>query len=178
MIFTVQVVDNDNQQSEESLAFVRYYAVKPSGKENKNATMRHLVWETVPVSGKQRGRQPSYGVVTVDSITQRACVCPHFASWKQGPQQDFLLNDILNLWPDLCRIPQGCCSAAAAAAGAATAAAAAATTAIEEAMQTPLDIAVCCMFLCFRHGRPSVQDPASSGLQPVTRVKGASVVHY
>ena len=29
----------------------RYYAVKPSGKETKNATMRHLVWETVPVSG-------------------------------------------------------------------------------------------------------------------------------
>ena len=44
MIFTVQVVDNDNQQSEESLAFVRCYAVKPSGKETENATMRHLVW--------------------------------------------------------------------------------------------------------------------------------------
>ena len=56
--------------------------------------MRHLVWETVPVSGKQRGGQPSYGVVTVDSITQRACVCPHFALWKQGPPEDFLLNDI------------------------------------------------------------------------------------
>ncbi len=105
MIFTVQVVDKDNQQSEESLAFVRYYAVKPSGKETKNAIMRHLVWETVPVSGKQRGRQPSYGVVTVDSITQRACICPHFALWKQGPPQDFLLNDMLNLWPDLCGIP-------------------------------------------------------------------------
>ncbi|DBA75754.1 TPA: hypothetical protein ACH3X1_010165 [Trebouxia sp. C0004] len=101
MIFAVQVVDKDNQQSEEPLAFVRYYGVKPSGKETKNATMRHLVWETVPVSGKQRCRQPSYGVVTVDSITQRACVCPHFALWKQGPPQDFLLNDMLNLWPDL-----------------------------------------------------------------------------
>lgn len=74
MIFTVQVVDKDNRQSEESLAFVRCYAVKPSGKETKTATMRHMMWETVPVSGKQRGRQPSYGVVTVDSITQRACV--------------------------------------------------------------------------------------------------------
>lgn len=49
-IFTVQVVDNDNQQSEESLAFVRCYAVKPSGKETKNVTMRLWVWETVPVS--------------------------------------------------------------------------------------------------------------------------------
>ena len=105
MIFTVQVVDKDNQQSEESLAFERYYAVKPSGKETKNATMRHLVWETVPGSGKQRGRQPSYGVVTVDSITQRAYICPHFALWKQGPPQDFLLNDMLNLWPDLRRVP-------------------------------------------------------------------------
>ncbi len=105
MIFTVQVVDKDNQQSEASLAFVRYYTVKPSGKETKNATMQHLVWENVPVSGKQRGRQPSYGVVTVDSITQRACVCPHFALWKQGSPQDFLLNDMLNLWPDLRRIP-------------------------------------------------------------------------
>ncbi|DBA98250.1 TPA: hypothetical protein ACH3X1_001174 [Trebouxia sp. C0004] len=99
------VVDKDNQQSEETLSFVRYYAVKPSAKETKNATMRHLVWEIVPVSGKQRCRQPSYGVVTVDSITQRACVCPHFALWKQGPSQDFLLNDMLNLWPDLRRIP-------------------------------------------------------------------------
>ncbi|DBA87915.1 TPA: hypothetical protein ACH3X1_004903 [Trebouxia sp. C0004] len=100
-----QVVDKDNQQSEEPLSFVRYYAVKPSGKETKNATMRHLVGETVPVSGKQRCRQPSYGVVTVDSITQRACVCPHFALWKQGPAQNFLLNDMLNMWPDLRRIP-------------------------------------------------------------------------
>ena len=88
-IFTVQVVDNDNQQSEESLAFVRCYAVKPSGKETKNVTMRLWVWETVPVSGKQRGGQPSYGVVTVDSITQRACVCPHFVLWKQGHHKTF-----------------------------------------------------------------------------------------
>ena len=67
--------------------------------------MRHLVWETIPDSGKQRCRQPSYGVVTVDSIAQQSCVCLHFALWKQGPQQDFLLNDMLNLWPDLCSIP-------------------------------------------------------------------------
>ena len=135
--------------------------------------MRHLVWETVPVTGKQRGGQPSYSVVTVDSITQRECVCPHFALWKQGPPQDFLLNDMLNLWPDLCRIPQGCCSAAAA--GAATAAAAAATMALEEAMQALCDIADYCMFFRLRHGRPSVQDLASSGLQPETRVKWASL---
>ena len=37
--------------------------------------MQHLVWEIMPVSGKQHCRQPSYGVVTVDSITQRACMC-------------------------------------------------------------------------------------------------------
>ena len=67
--------------------------------------MRHLVWETMPDSGKQRYRQPSYGVVTVESIAQQSCVCPHFALWKQGPQPDFLLNDMLNLWPDLCSIP-------------------------------------------------------------------------
>ncbi len=104
MIFTVRVLSKDNQQSEEPLALVRYYAVKPSGKEAKNATMRHLVWETVPVSGKQRCRHPSYGVVTIDSITQRACVCPHVALWKQGPPQDYVLIDMLNLWPDLRRI--------------------------------------------------------------------------
>ena len=59
----------------------------------------------VPVSGKQHCRQPSYGFVTVDSITQQASLCPHFALWKQVPPQDFLLNDMLNLWPDLRRIP-------------------------------------------------------------------------
>ena len=37
MIFTVQVVDDDNQQSEESVAFVRYYSVKPSGKNCDDA---------------------------------------------------------------------------------------------------------------------------------------------
>ncbi len=64
---------------------------------DKKAAMRHLVWETVPDSSKQRCRQPSCGVVTVDSITQRPCVCPHFMLWKQGPPQDFMLNDMLNL---------------------------------------------------------------------------------
>ena len=53
MIFTVRVADKDNQQSEEPLPSVRYYAVKPSGKETKNAIMWYLVWETVPLSGKQ-----------------------------------------------------------------------------------------------------------------------------
>jgi hypothetical protein len=60
MIFTVRVADKDNQQSEEPLPSVRYYAVKPSGKEAKSATMRHLVWETVPLSGEQCYGQPSY----------------------------------------------------------------------------------------------------------------------
>ena len=155
MIFTVRVASKDNQQSEEPLALVRYYAVKPYGKEAKNATMRHLVWETVPVSGKQRCRHPSYGVVTIDSITQRACVCPHFALWKQGPRHDFLLNDMLKLWPDLCSIPHDAQQQQPAAARAAAAATAAAT-ALEEAMQTPRAIAVCRLFLCLRHGRPSV----------------------
>ncbi len=64
MIFKVRVANKDNQQSEEPLAFVRYCAVKTSGKEAKTAAMRHLVWETVPLSGEQRCRQPSYGSVT------------------------------------------------------------------------------------------------------------------
>ncbi len=37
MIFTVRVVNKDNQQSEETLALSRYSAVKTSGKETKNA---------------------------------------------------------------------------------------------------------------------------------------------
>ncbi len=102
MIFTVQVVNKDNQQSEETLALIRYSAVKTSGKETKNAAMQHLVWEAVLVNGKQRCRQPSYRVVTV---AQRACVCPHFALWKQWSPQESLLNDMMNVWPDLCRIP-------------------------------------------------------------------------
>ena len=47
MIFTVQVVNKDNQQSEETLALIRYTAGKTSGKETNNATMRRLMWETV-----------------------------------------------------------------------------------------------------------------------------------
>ena len=43
MIFTAWVADKNNQQSEEPLAFVRYYAVKPSGQEAKFVTARHLV---------------------------------------------------------------------------------------------------------------------------------------
>ena len=103
MIFTIWVLDKDNQQFEEPLAFVRYYAIKPPGRETKRQRCGIMVWETIPHSGKQRCRQPSYGVVTVDSIAQQSCVCPHFV--QQGPQQDFLLNDMLNLWPDLCSIP-------------------------------------------------------------------------
>ena len=66
---------------------VWYFQMNSTAMEQK-ATMRHLVWETVLNSGKQRRGQPSYGIVTVDSITQQSCVCPHFALWKQGPQQD------------------------------------------------------------------------------------------
>ncbi len=39
MIFTVRVVDEDNQQSEEPLAFVRYYAVKPFVKKLHDAAL-------------------------------------------------------------------------------------------------------------------------------------------
>jgi hypothetical protein len=42
MVFTVRVIDKDNQHYEEALAFVTYFAVKPSGKETKKATMRHF----------------------------------------------------------------------------------------------------------------------------------------
>ena len=129
--------------------------------------MRHLVWETVPFRGKQCCRHPSHEVVTVDSLTQRACVCPHFA-WKQGPPPDFLLSDMLNSWPDLRCIPHDAqkqqqqpaaamVAARAAARVAATAAAAAAATAAEalrEALQTPCTIAVRRMILCLRYGRP------------------------
>ena len=69
--------------------------------------MRHLVWETKSVqSGKRYSSQPSYGVVAVDSVMQRACICPHFALWNTGAPKDFLLNDMLDLWPDVLRIPQ------------------------------------------------------------------------
>ena len=34
-MFTIWVLDKDNQQFEEPLAFVRYYAVKPPGKVTK-----------------------------------------------------------------------------------------------------------------------------------------------
>ena len=37
MIFTIWVLDKDNQQFEEPLAFVRYYAVKPPGKKTKGS---------------------------------------------------------------------------------------------------------------------------------------------
>ena len=44
--------------------------------------------------------------MAVDSIMQRACICPHFALWNAGAPKDLLLNDMLNLWPDLSRILQ------------------------------------------------------------------------
>ena len=70
-------------------------------------TMRHLVWETKSVQSEKRcSSQPSCGVVAVDSVMQRACICPHFALWNAGAPKDFLLNDMLDLWPDLSPIPQ------------------------------------------------------------------------
>ena len=85
VIFTVCVADkiDGEQQSDEALAFVEYYTVKaPSNSKEaaQNLTMRHLVWETKSVqNGKRHSSQPSYGVVAVDNILQRACICPHFA---------------------------------------------------------------------------------------------------
>ncbi len=50
MILTVQVVYKDKQQSEET------QTLRCQG-DQKRATMQHLVWETVPVIGKERCRQ-------------------------------------------------------------------------------------------------------------------------
>lgn len=106
MIFTVRVADKDGvqQQSDEVLVFVRLYTVKRHFNEKeraRNVTMQHLMLETIPgTKGKQRCNVPSYGVVEASSITQRVCICPHFALWSSGPPKDFLLNDVLDLWPN------------------------------------------------------------------------------
>ena len=42
----------------------------------------------------------------LDSIMQRACICRHFALWSAAALKDFLLYDMLDLWPDLSYVPQ------------------------------------------------------------------------
>ena len=51
--------------------------------------------------------QPNYGVMVVDSIMHwPASVLTLRCGMLVPPQKDFLLNDMLDLWPDLSRIPQ------------------------------------------------------------------------
>ena len=88
-------------------------------------------------------------IVTVDSITQRACVCPHFALWKQGPPEDSLLNDMLDLWPDLRRIPHDAQQAAAVQQQQGQQQGQQQQQHLEETMQTPCDIAVCRTLFAF-----------------------------
>ena len=99
------------QQSDEALAFVTHYTVQApsnSKKARHSLTMWYSVWETKSLqSGKPYSYQPSCGVVAADSIMQQVCICPHFALLNGGALKDFLLNDMLDLWPDLPRIPQG-----------------------------------------------------------------------
>ncbi|KAL3132268.1 hypothetical protein ABBQ32_008854 [Trebouxia sp. C0010 RCD-2024] len=109
MIFTAHVASKADvqQQSEEALAFVRYYSLESTKEEAKNANMRHLLWERVPGAtgkGKARCTDPSYGLVGADSISKRVCICPHFNMWTEGAPENFLLNDVLGLWPDSYRL--------------------------------------------------------------------------
>ncbi|KAL3146847.1 hypothetical protein ABBQ38_014821 [Trebouxia sp. C0009 RCD-2024] len=65
--------DDVQQQSEEALAFARYYSVKSTKEEAKTANMRHLVWERVPgvtVKGKARCTGPSYAAIAADSTAK------------------------------------------------------------------------------------------------------------
>lgn len=107
LLFSVQTAAlvDPSQQSEEHLAFVRYYAVKDDTAEkqqHRHLTMQHLKWETVQ-SGKGKGqhRAPSYGVVEACSISKVTCYLSALC-----PTEIFLLNDVLELWPDLQRIPK------------------------------------------------------------------------
>ena len=107
MLFTAHVADVSNPQQwvVEHLAFVRYYSEVKSNKQNvSNLTVRHLQWEK-RLLGKGRQLVPSYGIVEVGSIIKIVCICPHFALWRGGCPQDFLVNDLLDLWPDLKHMP-------------------------------------------------------------------------
>ncbi|KAL3152658.1 hypothetical protein ABBQ38_012256 [Trebouxia sp. C0009 RCD-2024] len=95
--------DHFQQQTEEALAFARYYSVKSTKEEAKTANMRHLVWERVPgvtVKGKARCTDPSYAIIAADSTAKRVCICPHFNTWTEAAPENLLLNDVLGLWPD------------------------------------------------------------------------------
>ena len=51
---------------------------------------------------------PSCAVVEVTDIVQKVCISPHFTLWKRSDwdPKNFLLNDVLDLWPNLERIPR------------------------------------------------------------------------
>ena len=79
--------------------------VSPSNSKEaaQNLTMWHLVWEA---SQCEVGSGTAHSqAMELWSIMQRARICPHFALWNAGAP-DFCLNDMLDLWPDLSRIPQ------------------------------------------------------------------------
>ena len=77
---------------------------------------------------------------------------------SKGPHKTFHLNDMLNLWPDLCRIPHDAQQQAAAAQQQPGQQLQQHQQQQQRPLkrQTPCAIAVCCMFLCLRHGKPSV----------------------
>lgn len=109
MLFSVPMVHSVQPQqcSDQHLAFVRFYCnndhVQTTSKA-KDLNMLHLVWETTKVKQGAHWRvAPSYAVVDVTHIVQKVCVCPHFALWRKSDEdpKSFLLNDVLDLWPNL-----------------------------------------------------------------------------
>ncbi|KAL3155450.1 hypothetical protein ABBQ38_011006 [Trebouxia sp. C0009 RCD-2024] len=95
----------------ENLLFVRFYASEDEPTAicdpRQDLGLRHLVWGRVEC--KARGRktrwQPHYAVVEAQAAVQQVCICPHFAFWKQGNRNHFLVNDLLDLWPPTDLIP-------------------------------------------------------------------------
>ena len=106
------------QSSDQHLAFARFYStndrVQPNSKV-KDLNMLYLEWETIKVKQGAYWRViPSYAVVEVTHTVQKVCVCLHFALWRK-PVEDpksFLLNCVLDLWPNLERIPKDAASTA------------------------------------------------------------------
>ena len=113
MLFTVPSAHSLQQHSsDQHLAFVRYYCnndhVDTNGKA-RDLNKLHLKWETTKVKQEAHWRVvPSYAVVEVTDIVRKVCICPHFALWKRSDRdpKNFLLNDVLDLWPNLERIPR------------------------------------------------------------------------
>ena len=114
MLFTVPCTHSLQMQhsSDQHLAYVRYYCnndhVAASNKA-KNLNMLHLKRETTKVKQGAHWRVvPSCAVVEVIDIVQKVCISPHFTLWKRSDQdpKNFLLNDVLDLWPNLERIPR------------------------------------------------------------------------